>query len=181
MSEQLLIDYGSPTLAGIKIANLFNVHVDCDENLSETMVKWNLSLNRKGIHCIVLKRLRCRALIYMYRKKALEGVLNDCRVKEQLNSLGYNCLSFESAIDCLKQRCLQKDFPHEIGFFLGYPFADVMGFMMDGGKNALASGHWKVYDNVQSTISLFQMFTACTNQYKELYSRGVPLNQLAIS
>ena len=36
-------------------------------------------------------------------------------------------------------------FPHEIGIFLGYPLADVAGFIRNKGRNCKCIGTWKVY------------------------------------
>lgn len=37
------------------------------------------------------------------------------------------------------------DFPHEVGFFLGYPAEDVVGFIRNKGQNFKFCGRWKVY------------------------------------
>ena len=37
--------------------------------------------------------------------------------------------------------CLEHDFPHEIGIFLGYPLEDVVGFIENQGKNYTCSGY----------------------------------------
>lgn len=51
-----------------------------------------------------------------------------------------------------------NNFPHEIGIFLGYPLADVEGFMKNNGKNYLISGYWKVYQDAPSAILMFQQY-----------------------
>lgn len=52
----------------------------------------------------------------------------------------------------------RSDFPHEMGFFLGYPKEDVEGFIVNGGRNFLYAGYWKVYANRKAKISLFEKF-----------------------
>ena len=49
-------------------------------------------------------------------------------------------------------------FPHEMGVFLGYPMADVKGFIKHEGKNYLYSGYWKVYENVEERKELFKSY-----------------------
>lgn len=38
-----------------------------------------------------------------------------------------------------------KDFPHEIGLFLGYPLEDVQGFIENRAEGYKCVGCWKVY------------------------------------
>ena len=45
-----------------------------------------------------------------------------------------------------QKRLNTKNFPHEIGVFLGYPLDDVIGFIEH--KPYYLVGDWKVYQNV---------------------------------
>ena len=49
-------------------------------------------------------------------------------------------------------------FPHEIGFFLGYPLADVLGFLALGGECCRMSGYWKVYGDVEQARAAFRLY-----------------------
>ena len=49
-------------------------------------------------------------------------------------------------------------FPHEIGLFLGYPLADVLGFCALGGACAKLCGYWKVYGDVEYAKACFRRF-----------------------
>ncbi len=40
---------------------------------------------------------------------------------------------------------LPRQFPHEIGLFLGYPPEDVCGYIRNKGKCQKCTGHWQVY------------------------------------
>lgn len=52
----------------------------------------------------------------------------------------------------------KEKFPHEIGVLLGYPTADVEGFIKNEGKNCLFTGYWKVYQNEQKAKCIFAAF-----------------------
>ena len=52
----------------------------------------------------------------------------------------------------------EKSFPHEIGAFLGYPAGDVEGFIRTGGRQYLAAGYWKVYQDAICAARTFRSF-----------------------
>ena len=60
------------------------------------------------------------------------------------------------------------EFPHELGIFLGYPLADVKGFIEHNGKDFLYQGYWKVYENVEERKKMFSIY----NVVKEEFIRG---------
>ena len=53
-----------------------------------------------------------------------------------LESCGYESGDTDFLLKQLSGRlCLEQDYPHEIGLFLGYPLADVVGFIENRGWN----------------------------------------------
>lgn len=70
-------------------------------------------------------------------------------------------------------------FPHEIGFFLGYPPEDVLGFIAHEGRDYLAVGPWKVYANLTQALATFDRYKRCTEAYSRVYQRGCRLSRLA--
>ena len=48
-----------------------------------------------------------------------------------------------------------KEFPHEVGIFLGYPICDIKGFLENKGERYLHSGYWKIYGNLEETRKKF--------------------------
>lgn len=83
MSEQIIIEQCSPTLAGLKTANLFSCKYDCKKKLWEDIRCFNALLIHKGIRMIPLNAENNRALIYVFRPKKLESDISD---KKQRNS-----------------------------------------------------------------------------------------------
>lgn len=74
------------------------------------------------------------------------------------------------------QRC---EFPHELGFFLGYPYADVTGFIEHGGKGFILMGPWKVYQDRAGALAQFERMRASTKRCSERYRHGTRLEELA--
>ncbi|MBQ0052534.1 MAG: DUF3793 family protein, partial [Treponema sp.] len=71
-----------------------------------------------------------------------------------------------------------KDFPHEIGFFLGYPFEDVIAFEKNRGQNCKYCGCWKSYsDPLQAEIYCAQ-YKWCSQICKQLFDEGLSVSQI---
>lgn len=180
MLDQFLIGHCSPTLAGLKTANLFQYPMDstCDAQIAI----WNRLLNPRGVSLAVLLRDPDRALVYVYRHAMLQHDLHHQEVTDFLSALGYDCVTPESALSQLRQRIAQSQaFPHEIGLFLGYPLADVIGFIENSGENCLLCGFWKVYCDVCNTRKLFAKYRKCMQVYLRLFGNGTSIQKLTIA
>ena len=70
------------------------------------------------------------------------------------------------------------EFPHEIGYFLGYPYEDVHQFIVQHGENYKVFGAWKVYTNVEQALTTFDSYRACTQYLTYIYQQGCTLEQL---
>lgn len=82
----------------------------------------------------------------------------------------------------LKRRIgLQKSFPHEIGLFLGYPPADVAGFIRHRGQKFSLSGYWKVYGEEAEARALFALYTHCTEEFCERLEAGQRFEDLVVA
>lgn len=73
----------------------------------------------------------------------------------------------------------ESGFPHEIGLILGYPPADVAGFIEHKGTDFLACGGWKAYSKPHEALDAFQRNRQCAEEYREFYAQGAPLEALA--
>lgn len=73
----------------------------------------------------------------------------------------------------------ESTFPHEIGLVLGYPPADVAGFIEHKGTDFLACGGWKAYSKPHEALDAFQRNRQCAEEYREFYAQGAPLEALA--
>lgn len=82
-------------------------------------------------------------------------------------------------IGALEERLALGGIPHEIGFFLGYPYEDVSGFIKYRGQACICLGAWKVYANARQAQRRFSRFKRCTRRCCALYQRGASLSDLA--
>ena len=181
MSEELIIQNCSPTLAGIKTGSLFSVRITDETDIYKEVRELNDELRRKGLRVIPLKRTAEYALIYIYRPNFLKKDFKDPQALNILKSRGYDCENPESCIVQLVEHLKTDDsFPHEIGLFLGYPPADVKGFIENPCKGVKCCGYWKAYSEPEKAKYTFMRFRKCTEIYGEMNKRGKSLAQLAV-
>lgn len=181
MSEELIVTHCAPTLANMKVGNLFNCSYDCIELLYTNLTRYNRMLNSKGVYLVLLKLKNNRALIYVFRPNKLKTSLESIEVQNFLSRCGYKDFSLFGCLNTLKQRiCIDEDFPHEIGIFLGYPIEDVTLFISNKGQNFKSLGHWKVYSNEAEALMTFKRFNQCTRIYKQKLKDGFSFERLVV-
>lgn len=182
--EKYLIDHCASTLASLKLANMFNVDYDNEQELFENLRRWNHELNRKGVYVTILglrKAGRRTALVYVYRAAALAKKLEEPSTAEFLRAYGYDGGSVAKSLSVLRKHMRKEDFPHEIGVFLGYPLDDVKGFIENEGKNCVCSGCWKVYCNKTEAEKMFCKFKKCRMVYRQMWEQGRSVQQLTVA
>lgn len=92
-------------------------------------------------------------------KKALSNVLDNKKCLNFLKFIGYpSNYDLNEYINILIDRLHTKDFPHEIGIFLGYPLKDVVGFMGYGNYKFCKTRYWKVYGDESISDSVYDKF-----------------------
>lgn len=181
MSEDHLIRHCAPTLAGIKTASLFTCPYEDQSALLDSVRRMNKRLKAKGLRLLPLRFSDKKALIYLYRPKKLSADLENATASQLLERCGYGCSNCEKCVACLgKKLRQQKDFPHEIGLFLGYPAEDVRGFMDHGPDGCKCTGCWKVYSDVESAQKKFAQYKKCSRIYREKWDSGTHLDRLTV-
>ncbi len=180
--EQMLISHCAPTLAGIKPANLFCYRYDSDECMKSIIVECRSLLSDRGLEFFVLRNRHQVCLIYVYRLKELNKIINASDNQKFLLQKGYRNFSDLSEVLALLAQNFANSmhFPHEVGLFLGYPLEDVIGFISNKGENYYQVGPWKVYSDPETAVKKFEKFKKCTMIYKRLFSEGKTLKQLAV-
>ncbi|MCQ4727415.1 DUF3793 family protein [Anaerotignum faecicola] len=165
--EKLLILHCSPTLLGLKQASLFSCPAVKEEEFTPLLGRYNILLNPKDIYFKVLYRCGARFYILTYRKKPMLASLKNHAVNGFLKSIGYPTQTdgtdyVEKMVLHLAGRITGCDsFPHEFGFFMGYPAQDVIAFIENGGRNYKFCGYWKVYGNEEEARRLFERYRKC--------------------
>lgn len=76
MSEEKIILYCSPTLAGMKTGNMFTCSFTSVNEMRESIRKLNRLLSKKGLRVLPLKFENNRALIYFYRPFSYQEIYN---------------------------------------------------------------------------------------------------------
>jgi len=181
MSEDILINLCSPTLAGLKTASLVNVEYENEEVLKEDMRSLNALFADKGLRAVPLKYRNGRALVYIYRPEQLSRDISDSRAAAFLEKRGYTTANAARCVARLAERInCATDFPHEIGFFLGYPTEDVEGYIRHKGENCKACGFWKVYGSVEEAERKFSLCRKCCNIYRQCWENGKSIEELTV-
>lgn len=173
----------SPTLASIKIANLYSFRFFSIEECLDTISRFNELMNKKGIYIELLKNSGDFYLIYVYRKSHLEKVLGEKKIRDFLAEYDYpeNC-SVQNCLTVLKKRLsAEKDFPHEIGVFLGYPLEDVKAFIDTKGDRCVLCGDWKVYHDEETARCLFCKYKRCREIYVKVYKAGRSFKDMLVT
>ena len=182
MSDQLIVQHCSPTLAGIKTGNLFTCRFTSREALTAQIRRLNKILNRKGLRILPLRIGQSSALIYLYRPAKLQEDLACREASEILSRRGYQLANANSCIVNLAARIRASgDFPHEIGLFLGYPAEDVRGFIDHNARDFKCVGCWKVYGDEDRAKATFARYKKCTSCYLNQLRKGNTIEQLAVA
>ena len=160
------------TFAGLKIASLVSLRKG-EEDVIQTLSR---RFAGKGFAFILLREDEERLLVYVCHKERLEQYLFSADVRAFLARFGYEYGSAEEALEQLKYR-MNGEFPHEIGIFLGYPLADVRGFLRDPNSCVLC-GCWKVYENADEAARTFERFRRCSACICRHMDNGRSLTQI---
>lgn len=181
MPEEYVIDHCSPTLAGLKTANMFPVTLSPGEDIVSEVRTLNRLLGEKGIRTVILRRSAGKALLYLYRPDYLDRDLAVPAAKEILEAKGYCCNGTGSCIaQLIRHMARDAQFPHEVGLFLGYPPEDVRSFMQDTRCGVKYTGCWKAYGNEEEARKTSAKYKKCTEVYRREFTKGKSMLQLTV-
>lgn len=182
MSDDLFVRHCSPTLAGMKPGSMFSCAFHSMKELLDDVRQANRVLAPKGVRVLILKCSRGRALIYVFRPKAVEKVLKNQMAVAILKKKGYREMRVEPCICQLMGRFQEcEEFPHEVGLFLGYSPEDVWGFIENRASNQKCVGCWKVYGDEVAAQKTFAKYKKCTDIYCSLWEKGKSIERLTVA
>ena len=116
-----------------------------------------------------MKKQNGRVQVLFYHSTSLENALCNKTNLRFLRGLGYpEQFSVESYVDFLVTRLNRKDFPHEIGLFLGYPFKDVLGYIGHPSLKLVKINGWKIYRNEKLSDKRYESFLKARTKVREL-------------
>ena len=182
MSEEILIEQCSTTMAGLKTGSLFPCLGESTAQVADSLRELNRCLVPKGLRLVPLSLENGRALLYLYRPDRLKSDLSDRTAQNILKERAYPVQDPGRCVACLARRMKsQAEFPHEVGLFLGYPSEDVDGFIRNRARGAKCVGTWKVYGDEDAAKRRFELYKKCTEVYSRAYHRGHCLERLIVS
>ena len=139
-----------------------------------------------GISCLRLYKGTGKCTWLLYRADALEAVLMWPQTRTFLHTCDYHPEkdTMEELLERLADRFTSYKegkigFPHEMGIFLGYPLADVKGFIEHQGRDYLCSGYWKVYQNERKARTTFQLYRTVKEKVLGMIEEGVALQEIS--
>jgi len=181
MPEKILIDNCSPTLAGLKTASMVNVVYNSSSELAADIREMNRVFSEDGIRVVPLRFRNRHALIYIYRPDYLRRDIADLTAMQILEKQGYPCGNPDACVARLAARIRsQEEFPHEVGLFLGYPPADVSGFIEHKDVGCKGTGYWRVYSDLAGAQKTFAQYRHCTEVYRRSWERGTSIRKLTV-
>ena len=150
-----------------------NLYPDLPQRLSE----YRNAFAAREIHFEIVCACSARFLLLVYNKPQLERRMADPQVQHVLRHFAYPVgQPLDVLLRNLKRRiAMSKDFPHEIGLFLGYPIEDVVGFIRYAGKGCKLSCLWKVYGDAEAASRLFDRLSRVCRAVTRRVDKGETL------
>lgn len=170
-------------VSGGKPANLINIldrQLSCGRNIHDLWRRHATAVLAAGeLEAVELQHKPARVLLLIYRPALLSRILEKKVVRKTLAGLGYRYDGYKTALDQLQDRMREGDFPHEIGFFLGYPVKDVLGFMGLVDLPLTGRSPWKMYGRLETSLATLESHRAARQSvFESLASAASPLTLL---
>ena len=203
--EQGVAQQCAPVLMGVKPAGMFNVvryhqvgtrpcgkpvmAQAAREQIELAVERTDTALREAGVRLRVMAHRKGSSMVFVWRPDLMRTFIGRDPEATMLEVEGYDVDNDEACVDRLQTRVLSFDarprnpdgtdrFPHEVGFLLGYPVDDVMGFVHDRAA-ALARGWWNVYSDVERAQRVFRAYDACVTLADQRMCEGDTLVNLS--
>ncbi len=168
--ENLLANHCAPVMFGIKPAAL----------LAETTLPHDcpwVQMKARGFHRLRLCWRGNQNLTLIYNPELLSRALCHQTTRQALAQMGYPAHEdWKAQLRFLQRRFRESvEFPHEVGFFLGYPPDDVVGFIhckYTCKNSCKLCGHWKVFGDTEQASAIFAEYARCKAALLRLLQEG---------
>jgi hypothetical protein len=176
--NQLFLRCSSHTMCGIKPANLFTI--PSQQFSKSAFENWEVLANRQGISISAFKSSSNITMIFIYNIVWIGKILEDSFVQAYLCSKGFSNLfdTTKTLRELFYRLQTNKNFPHEVGIFLGYPIEDVIGFEKNQGKSSKYCGYWKSYCNPEEAKRCCERYKQCSQMCNQWFSEGYSIPQI---
>ena len=119
----------APLLTGVKISNLLTVTSHRKQEAAGLF-------EGTAVSCYMLYESREKTTFLLYLRSGLMEYLAETDVKRLMERFGYHAMKLERILERVSEKYTSHmdgtgGFPHEIGLLLGYPPADVLGFIQN--------------------------------------------------
>ncbi len=179
--DQVLIKCGAPAFCGIKPANLFSINTEHYGNEFEKLAELSSYFSPAGIFIVPIQKTEKRILLFVYNKELLRKRKKKKKAVAYLKEKKYPVeKGFELIlIELVSRLMMNGTFPHEVGFFLGYPLEDVVQFELNNGAGFKFCGDWKVYSNIESALVQMGEYANCRNYCSTQLEKGIDIPRAA--
>lgn len=166
----------APLIMGLKISNMFTI------NNSQLRRVKNL-LQGSRIKLFLLCTRGEKSTVFLYNEELFAKHLKKRKIWEFMKRYGYYRCEPEYVLVCFQRRYKsyregRNIFPDELGVLLGYPLEDVEGYVKNEGRDALYTGYWKVYEEVQEKKEIFRMFELARETLLQLMGKGMKMSEI---
>lgn len=112
------------------------------------------------------------ALVLFFDRKNLVQTLNSAENMACLGRYGYLATDdLDAHLARLKRNFAGRDFPHEIGIFIGYPAKDVIGFIEKAAPTAVAKGDWRVFGDAGESVNRMRLYRKVFDAAGKIFDR----------
>lgn len=177
-----LVDLLGPVLAGVKPAEIMSFKT-CDAYAGQKLA--SIERHMQDLPTLALRKLGHSdgsTKVLFYHPQALKTQVLKLPVRKFLVDEGYRLdQPIEIIIDQLLLRFENREMPHEIGVFLGYPLKDVLGFLGRAKLRYQKTQGWQVFGDPRVSDRLYQEFLSARQQIRQRLKTESPLEILACS
>ena len=173
MSEKLehfLITNLAPTLLKVKPASLVSLGKKNEAFNMELLEE----ITRLGIKQKLLVTGKTTKLFFFYHQSLVEDIIK--KHAKFLEKYGHKDLDIDTVLTCFENKA-KTCFPHEIGLLLGYPEADVTGFI-NNKKTCRDCKFFKVFSSIKRAQKIFKLYEEAKVKLQTGLNNGLQIDEI---
>lgn len=177
--EKLLVYNMSIVIEGSKPSATVTLKKGSDDTYDKWVTYGKEFIHNIGLNYIVLRENSDSAILLIYNEDTLKPHIFDEKSYGFLTGIGYSLeKDLQSYLSKLKERYSFYHCPHELGVFLGYPIDDVEDFIKCTSKQCLMCGYWKVYNDLDHAVKVFEKYDIIRSKTAESILHGLKTHDL---
>lgn len=163
-----------PTIAKYKPSSMITIS-NKHKNMYTLWCKYgNEYLKSINLKVFEIHRKENLITLLFYNENMLSEVLNFRDNAKFLSKFGYyDFMSLMDKLNLLKNRYQYNFCAHEMGIFLGIPVKDVEDFINCNEKKCVCCGYWKVYNDLENALEIFQNYNRSKYNFLRLLQKNV--------